>query len=74
MEKINYNKILDFTNISNLNTLMKLRFIIALIFTLSTIAIILVFITDFFISVIFILFSYLMVFGLLIKLFTIKNL
>ena len=57
-----------------LDTLMKLRLIVGLIFALSTLSIILVFITDFVLSAVLILISYIMVFVLMIKLFTIKKL
>ena len=74
MEKKKEKKSQELMSIGKLDTLMKLRLIVGSIFALSTLSIILVFITDFVVSVVFILISYIMVFGLMIKLFTIKKL
>jgi hypothetical protein len=68
------NKKIDLLSIKKLDALMKLRLIVGLIFTLSTLSIILVFITDFWLPGILILFSYILVIILTIKLFTIKKL
>ena len=68
------NKKIDLFSIKKLDALMKLRLIVGLIFTLSTLSIILVFITDFWLPGILILFSYILVIILTIKLFTIKKL
>jgi len=56
------------------NTLKKLRFAVTLIFLLSTLAIILVFITDFVVAVLLILISYCLLIILMIKLFITKKL
>ena len=74
MEKKKEKKSQELMSIIKMDTLMKLRLIVGSIFALSTLSIILVFITDFVVSVVFILISYIMVFGLMIKLFTIKEL
>jgi hypothetical protein len=74
MEKKKEKKSQELMSFRKMDTLMKLRLIVGSIFALSTLSIILVFITDFVISVVFILISYIMVFGLMIKLFTIKEL
>ncbi len=74
MEKKKEKKSQELMSIRKMDTLMKLRLIVGSIFALSTLSIILVFITDFVVSVVFILISYIMVFGLVIKLFTIKEL
>jgi hypothetical protein len=74
MEKKKEKKSQELMSIIKMDTLMKLRLIVGSIFALSTLSIILVFITDFAVSVAFILISYIMVFGLVIKLFTIKKL
>ncbi len=74
MEKKKEKKSQELMPIIKIDTLMKLRLIVGSIFALSTLSIILVFITDFAVSVVFILISYIMVFGLVIKLFTIKEL
>jgi len=68
------NKKIDLLSINKLDTLMKLRLIVGLIFTLSTLSIILVFITDFWLPGILILFSYILLLVLTIKLFIIKKL
>ena len=68
------NKKIDLLSINKLDALMKLRLIVGLIFTLSTLSIVLVFITDFWLPVILILFSYIMLCVLTIKLFIIKKL
>jgi hypothetical protein len=73
MEKKKEKKSQELMSIRKMDTLMKLRLIVGSIFALSTLSIILVFITDFVVSVVFILISYIMVFGLMIKLFTIKE-
>ena len=74
MEKKKEKKSQELMSIRKMDTLMKLRLIVGSIFALITLSIILVFITDFVVSVVFILISYIMVFGLMIKLFTIKEL
>jgi len=74
MENKKEKKLQDLMSIRKIDTLMKLRLIVGLIFALSTLSILLVFIIDFVVSVFFILISYIMVFGLMIKLFTIKEL
>ena len=74
MEKKKEKKSQKLMSIRKMDTLMKLRLIVGSIFALSTLSIILVFITDFAVPVVFILISYIMVFGLVIKLFTIKEL
>ena len=68
------NKKIDLFSINKLDALMKLRLIVGLIFILSTLSIVLVFITDFWLPVILILFSYIMLCVLTIKLFIIKKL
>ncbi len=57
-----------------MDTLMKLRLVITMIFLFSTIAIILVFVTLILPAVILFLLSYLMVFVLMIKLFIVREL
>ena len=74
MEKKKEKKSQELMSIRKMDTLMKLRIIVGSIFALSTLSILLVFITYFVVSVVFILISYIMVFGLMIKLFTIKEL
>ena len=74
MEKKKEKKSQELMSFRKMDTLMKLRLIVGSIFALSTLSIILVFITNFVVSVVFILISYIMVFGLMIKLFTIKEL
>ena len=74
MEKKKEKKSQQLISIRKMNTLMKLRLIVGSTFALSTLSIILVFITDFVVSAVFILMSYIMVFVLMIKLFTIKEL
>ena len=71
---IKENKKIDLLSIDKLDALMKLRLIVGLIFILSTLSIVLVFITDSWIPVILILISYILVIVLTIKLFTIKKL
>ena len=65
--------ILDLLSINKLDALKKLRIIIGLIFTFSTLSIILVFV-NFLITAIFILITYILILILTIKLFTIKKL
>lgn len=60
-------------NIISVSALQKLRYLVALIFLLSTLAFALAFI-NFPIALIFILISYVLLLGLLFKLFTIKHL
>jgi len=74
VEKKKEIKLLEINSFANLNTLMKLRLIVTVIFLLSTLSILLVFIADFVIAVFLILISYLMVFVLMIKLLVIKKL
>ena len=64
----------ELMSIRKMDTLMKLRLIVGSIFALSTLSIILVFITDFWLPVILILFSYIMLCVLTIKLFIIRKL
>jgi len=61
-------------SIRKMDTLMKFRLIVSSIFALSTLSIILVFITDFWLPVILILFSYIMLCALTIKLLIIRKL
>ena len=74
MEKKKEKKLQELMSIRKMDTIMKLRLIVGSIFALITLSIILVFITDFVVSAVLILISYIMVFGLMIKLFTIKEL
>lgn len=67
-------KLLDLPNFEKMDTLMILRLIILSIFVLSTISMILAFITEFIFSVVLLLISYILVFVLMIKLFLIKEL
>ena len=67
-------RFLEIKSFSNLNTLMKLRLIVTVIFLLSTLSILLIFANNWVISAILILISYLMVFVLMIKLLVIKKL
>jgi len=60
-------------NIVSVSALQKLRYLVALIFMLSTLAFALAFV-NFPIALIFILISYVLLLGLLFKLFTIKHL
>lgn len=64
---------LDFMSFNKLNSLMKLRIIVGLIFIFSTLSIILVFI-NFLITGILILITYILILTLTIKLFRIKKL
>ena len=54
-------------------SLVKLRYMVTLIFLLSTISFILVFVTEFFVPASLILISYILVFVLMVKLFMIKK-
>ena len=74
MEKKKEKKSQELMSIRKMDTLMKLRLIVGSIFALSTLSIILVFITDFWLPVILILFSYIMLCVLTIKLFIIRKL
>ncbi len=74
MEQKKEKKSQDLMSIRKMDTLMKLRLIVGSIFALSTLSIILVFITDFWLPVILILFSYIMLCVLTIKLFIIRKL
>ena len=67
-------KLLEINSFANLNTLMKLRLTVTVIFLLSTLSILLIFANNWVISAILILISYLMVFVLMIKLLVIKKL
>jgi len=67
-------KILEMKNYKQLNTLAKLRIIIISIFILSTLSIVMAFISDFIISVTLLLISYGLIFVLMIKLIIIKKL
>jgi len=51
----NKSKMFEIKSFSNLNLLMKLRLVVTVIFLLSTLAILLTFISDFFIAVVMIL-------------------
>jgi hypothetical protein len=73
-EMKNNRKMFEIKSFSNLNLLMKLRLVVTVIFLLSTLAILLTFISDFFIAVVMILISYLMLFVLTIKLLITKKL
>jgi hypothetical protein len=64
----------ELMSIRKMDTLMKLRLIVGSIFALSTLSIILVFISDFWLPVILILFSYIMLCVLTIKLLIIRKL
>ena len=66
------NKKIDLLSINKLDALTKLRIIVGLIFTFSTLSIILVFV-NFLITIILILLCYLLILILTIKLFRIKN-
>ena len=74
MEKKKEKKSQELMSIRKMDTLMKLRLIVGSIFALSTLSIILVFITDFWLPVILILFCYIMLCVLTIKLFIIRKL
>ena len=74
MEKKKEKKPQELMSIRKMDTLMKLRLIVGSIFALTTLSIILVFITDFWLPVILILFSYIMLCVLTIKLLIIRNL
>jgi hypothetical protein len=74
MEKKKEKKSQELMSIRKMDTLMKLRLIVGSIFALSTLSIILVFITDFWLPVILILFSYIMLCVLTIKLLIIRKL
>ena len=74
MEKKKEKKSQELMSIRKMDTLMKLRLIVGLIFALSTLSIILVFIVDFVFPAVLILISYIMVFVLMIKLFTVQKL
>ncbi len=60
--------------LEKLDTLNKLRLVVVSIFALSTLSIILVFVTDFWVSATLILISYILVFVLMVKLLIIKKL
>ena len=74
MEKKKEKKSQELMPIRKMDTLMKFRLIVGSIFALSTLSIILVFITDFWLPVILILFSYIMLCVLTIKLLIIRKL
>lgn len=65
---------LDLLSLNKLDVLTKLRIIVGLIFTLATLSIILVFVIAFWITAILILFCYLLILVLTIKLFRIRKL
>ena len=67
-------KSLEIKALSEMNNLLKLRLVVILIFILSTLAIISVFISEFVISVALVLISYFLVFILMVKLLLIKKL
>lgn len=70
----NKSKMFEIKLFSDIDVLKKLQIIIGSIFLLSTLSIITAVVSDFFISVLMILISYLMVFILLIKLLIINKL
>jgi hypothetical protein len=74
MEKKKEEKSQELMSIKKMDILMKLRLFVGSIFALSTLSIILVFFTDFWLPVILILFSYIMLFVLTIKLLIIRKL
>lgn len=65
---------LDLLSLNKFDVLTKLRIIVGLIFTLATLSIILVFVIAFWITAILILFCYLLILVLTIKLFRIRKL
>ncbi len=65
---------LDLLSLNKLDVLTKLRIIVGLIFTLATLSIIFVFVIAFWITAILILFCYLLILVLTIKLFRIRKL
>ena len=65
---------LDLLSLNKFDVLTKLRIIVGLIFTLATLSIILVFVIVFWITAILILFCYLLILVLTIKLFRIRKL
>ena len=67
-------KITEVKIFDRLNVLNKLRLAVISIFVLSTLSMILIFVTDFIIPVFLILVSYIIVFVLMIKLLIIKGL
>lgn len=67
-------KTLEIDGIKKLDILTKLRLAVISIFVLSTLSILLVFVTGFVIPVFLVLISYVMVFVLMIKLLIIKKL
>ena len=67
-------KSLEIKALSEMNTLLKLRLAVILIFVLSTLAIFSVFISEFVISVALVLISYFLVLILMVKILLIKKL
>jgi hypothetical protein len=74
MEKKKEGKVIKINSLNGMSVLKKLQIIVSLIFILSTLAIVLIFVTNFVFAAILILISYLMVFGLTVKLLMTKKL
>jgi hypothetical protein len=74
MEKKKEGKVIKINSLNGMSVLKKLQIIVSLIFILSTLAIVLIFVTNFVFAAILILISYLMVFGLTVKLLMAKKL
>jgi len=74
MEKKKEGKVIKINSLNGMSVLKKLQIIVSLIFILSTLAIVLAFVTDFVFAAILILISHLMVFILMVKLLMTKKL
>jgi len=74
MQKKKEGKILEMNGLNGMSTLRKLQLIVSLIFILSTLAIVMIFIGGWVLAGVLVLISYLMVFGLTVKLLMTKKL
>ena len=67
-------KVMEMNSLTNMDTLTKLRLVVISIFALSTLGMILLLIGGWVIAAVLILISYIMIFGLMVKLLIIKKL
>jgi len=74
MQKKKEGKILEMNGLNGISTLKKLQLIVSLIFILSTLAIVMILIGGWVIAGVLVLISYLMIFGLTVKLLMTKKL
>jgi len=74
MQKKKEGKVIKINSLNGMSTLRKLQLIVSLIFILSTLAIVMILIGGWVIAGVLVLISYLMVFGLTVKLLITKKL